>query len=255
MARHSRWRVDNVRPGSVLILAAAALISTAAWAGPPYVTDDPEPTDYHHFEIYAFTGGTAARNDTSGASGLDFNYGGVPDLQLTAVLPLEYDAPSGSPTVLGVGNIELAAKYRFLLQDDFGWDVAVFPRLFLPSASRRVGDRHASFLLPIWMERDFGKWSTFGGGGCALNNGDDSQDYCLAGWALTREVMPNLRLGAEFYHQTADTRGGRASTGFGFGATYDISQTYHLMASAGPGIQHADETNDASWYVALLFTF
>src|ERR1044072_5471667 len=102
-----------------------AIVSVPAWAGPPYVTDDPEPTENGHFEIYAFTGGTAARGDVGGASGIDFNYGGAPDLQLTAVLPLEYDVPSGAPSVTGVGNIELAAKYRFLHQDDFGWDVAV----------------------------------------------------------------------------------------------------------------------------------
>jgi len=238
------------------VLAFVAMIaSVPALAGPPYVTDDPEPTDTGHFEIYAFTQGTTVRHDTSGASGIDFNYGDATDLQLTAVLPLEYDMPSGAPSVMGVGNIELAAKYRFMHQDDFGWDVAVFPRMFLPSASSLVGDRHASFLLPIWVGRDFGRWSTFGGGGCALNNGDGGEDYCLMGWALTREVAPKLHLGAEIYHQTAVTRGGRASTGIGFGATYDLSDNYHLMASAGPGIQNTDETNRASWYAAMLFTF
>src|ERR1700749_4860028 len=117
------------------VLAFVAMIaSVPALAGPPYVTDDPEPTDTGHFEIYAFTQGTTVRHDTSGASGIDFNYGDATDLQLTAVLPLEYDMPSGAPSVMGVGNIELAAKYRFMHQDDFGWDVAVFPRMFLPSA-------------------------------------------------------------------------------------------------------------------------
>jgi hypothetical protein len=28
------------------------LISTRAWAGPPYVTDDPEPVEYRHWEVY-----------------------------------------------------------------------------------------------------------------------------------------------------------------------------------------------------------
>ena len=238
-----------------LFSIAAMIVSMPALAGPPYVTDDPETTDNGVFEIYAFTDGTTARGDTSGASGIDFNYGAAADLQLTAVLPLAYDAPSGAPTVMGAGKIELAAKYRFLHQDNFGWDVAVFPRVFLPSASLSVGDRHASFLLPVWIGKDFGKWSTFGGGGCALNNGDGGQNYCLAGWALTREIAPELHLGAEIYHQTAAMRAGRASTGIGFGATYDLSENYHLMASAGPGIQNADETDRASWYAALLFTF
>ena len=229
----------------------ALLASATAMAGPPYVTDDPEPTDSGHFEIYAFASGTATRDGTSGAGGIDFNYGGAPDLQLTAVVPLEYESTGAT----GVGNIELAAKYRFLHQDDFGWDVAVFPRVFLPSASGNVGDRHASFLLPVWVGKDFGPWSTFGGGGCALNNGDGGKDYCLMGWAVTREVTPKLHLGAEIYHQTADTREGRATTGLGVGAVYDLSDHYHLMASIGPGIENAAETDRTSWYTAMLFTF
>jgi hypothetical protein len=239
----------------VAYLAVAMLLCGPAFAGPPYVTDDPEPTDYRHFEIYAFTAGTATRDGTGGEAGIDFNYGGAPDLQLTAVLPLEYDSPADAGAVAGIGNIELAAKYRFLHQDDFGWDVAVFPRVFLPSASHDIGDRHASFLLPVWVEKDFGKWSTFGGGGCALDNGGGARDYCLAGWAVTREIAPALHVGAEVYRQSADTRGGRASAGLGAGATYDLSENYHLMASFGPGIENAAQTNRYSWYVATLFTF
>jgi len=226
-----------------------------AFAGPPYVTDDPEPTDQGHFEIYAFGAGTTTRDGRDGEAGIDFNYGGAEDLQLTAVLPVSYETLHDRGTVAGIGNIELAAKYRFLHQDGFGWDVALFPRLFLPSLSAHVGDCHASFLLPLWIAKDFGAWSTFGGGGCALNNGDGSKTYCLAGWALTRQVLPALRIGAEIYHQTADTRDGKASTGVGVGATYDLSKSYHLMASYGPGIQNAAETNRTSWYAALLMTF
>jgi hypothetical protein len=237
------------------ILPFVVIMATPALAGPPFLTDDPEPTDTGHFEIYAFDQGTNVRGDTGGESGIDFNYGDAADLQLTAVLTLAYDVPRGEPLVMGVGNFEIAAKYRFLHQDDAGWDVSVFPRVFLPSASSDVGEHHGSFLLPLWAEKDWGDWSTFGGGGCALNNGDGSKDYCLAGWALTRKLLPDFTLGAEIYHQTPDTLGGRATTALGMGATYDISDTYHLMASYGPGIQNAAATNRYSWYVALLTTF
>src|ERR1700691_2867284 len=103
-----------------------------ALAGPPYLTDDPEPTDYQHFEIYTFSNGTATRDGTSGEGGIDFNYGGAPNLQLTATLPAAYDFPASGPAAGGLGNIELAAKYRFLTQGSAGLDVAVFPRVFLP---------------------------------------------------------------------------------------------------------------------------
>lgn len=115
-----------------LVLGALA---GPALAGPPYISDDPEPTDYSHFEIYSFNLGTTTRSGTSGMAGIDFNYGAAPDLQLTAMLPAGFSSPTGDFSSIGMTNIELAAKYRFLHQDTFGLDVSLFPRVFLPSGS------------------------------------------------------------------------------------------------------------------------
>ena len=239
----------------VAIVAVACVLASPAFAGPPYVTDDPEPTEYQHFEIYAFTDGTAVRGGHESETGIDFNYGGAPDLQLSTTIALtgERAAPGGEEW--GVGNIEFGAKYRFLHQDDFGLDVSAYPQVFLPHLSSGVGEPHAYVFLPIWMQKDWGDWSSFGGGGCTLGAGSGARDGCIAGWALTRRVLPDLTLGPEIYHSTPDTRGGRASTGIGFGAIYDLSDTYHLLASYGPGIQNAAETDRMTWYAALEFTF
>jgi hypothetical protein len=223
-----------------------------ALAGPPFISDDPEPTDYKHFEIYAFNKSTTTRDGTNGAAGIDFNYGAAPNLQLTAVVPAGFDRPSGSGTSVGLSNIEIAAKYRFLRQDSFGLDVSVFPRVFLPSGSNAVGDSHASLLLPVWLQKDWGNgWSAFGGGGCQFNSGGWSQDFCLVGWALTRQVLPKLQLGAELYHQTAVSNGATATTSLGIGARYDLNENYHLLAYIGRGIQNATETNQYSWYTSV----
>lgn len=238
-----------------IVSACLTALPAAALGGPPYISDDPEPTDYEHFEIYAFSGGTASRDGESGAAGIDFNYGATPNIQLTAVLPIAFGNVPHGGAQSGVGNIELAVKYRFLHQSDFGWDIAVFPRLFLPSASSNLGEQHTAFLLPFWVEKDWGKWSTFGGGGCVLNKGGDSQDFCLAGWALTRQILPNLQLGAEIVHQTSDTKDGRASTAVGAGMKYDITDNYHLLAYTGPNLQNTAETGRYNWYASILFTF
>jgi len=224
-------------------------------AGPPFVLDDPEPTDNGHWEIYAFANGTSAQDGSGGEAGLDLNHGEGPDLQLTAVLPVGYDTPPGGSFSTGLGNVELAAKYRFLHQDTSGVDVAVFPRIFLPATSAAGGEQHVSFFLPIWLQKDWDAWSAFGGGGCEINNGGGAQDFCIGGAVLTREVTPNLRLGLEAYHQTADTRGGRANTSVGLGGIYDLNQNYHLLAYANTGVQNRAATNEASWYTALLWTF
>jgi len=237
----------------VVCILALCVLSCPAPAGPPYVTDDPQPTDDAHYEIYLFGNGATARDGNGGAAGIDFNYGAGPNLQLTAVVPLGYDHPVTGRAATGLGNVELAAKYRFAHQEDIGWDMAIFPRVFLPAGSAAVGERHASLLLPLWASRSWSRWSTFGGGGCELNRGEGSRDFCLMAWALTRKIA-RLQLGAELYHQMADTQGGHAATGVGAGFTHDLSDRCHLMGSVGPGLQNAAQTARYSWYAAVLFT-
>jgi outer membrane putative beta-barrel porin/alpha-amylase len=232
-----------------------ALLAPPAVAGPPYISDDPEPTDYKHFEIYMFTLGLATRNGTSGQSGIDFNYGAAPDLQLTATLPGGFDRPVGGATSDAGSNVQLAAKYRFLHQDGFGLALSIFPRVFLPSGSNLVGDNHASLLLPIWIQKDWnGGWSAFGGGGCTINE-LRAADFCQVGGVLTYQILPKFQIGAELFHQTADSNGTPTTTSLGVGWRYDLNDNYHLLGYVSRGIENTNETNEISWYASVLFTF
>lgn len=237
---------------AIACILIAALVRPAI-AGPPYLSDDPEPTDYTHYEIYTFSAGTSTRTGTDRETGVDFNYGAAPNLQVTATLPFGFASESGGPSQFGPSNIELAAKYRFLHQSQVGWDVAVFPRLFLPSPSN-VGDKNASVLLPIWLQRDLGnKWTTFGGGGCQLY-ADSKHDSCMAGWVLSRKVTSNLQLGMELFHRTP-AASAPASTSLGLGAVYDLSKTFHLLGYIRTGLENHEQTDRVGWYGAILFTF
>jgi hypothetical protein len=243
------------RTWAIVFILLLASLARPARAGPPYVADDPEPTDYKHFEIYTFNSGTATQAGTTGATGIDFNYGAAPDLQLTATLPAGFSRPVGGPTSFGLSNIELAAKYRFLHQSDFGLDVSVFPRVFLPSGSGAVGNSFASLLLPIWVQKDWSNgWSAFGGGGCVISSGN-AQNFCETGAVLTYQLLPKLQVGAELFHQTADTAGTPASTSLGLGVRYDLNDNYHLLGYVRRGIQNTNETDQYSWYASVLFTF
>lgn len=254
MLRSVTWR--SVWLSAWLSVCGALLLAAPpAIAGPPYLSDDPEPTDYRHFEIYTFSNGFVTRDGASGEGGLDINYGGAPNLQLTATLPVAYDFAAPGGVSAGPGNVELAAKYRFLTQQNFGVDVAVFPRVFLPTIAPDVGDRHASLLLPIWLQKDWGDWSAFGGGGCELNRGGNSQNFCEAGLVVTRQLTKELQVGLEIFHQTPDTQGGLTMTSLGAGARYDLNDNFHLLGYLGRGIQNTDATDRLNWYAGVLFTF
>jgi hypothetical protein len=233
----------------VLALGLGALAGVAR-AGPPFITDDPEPTDEGHWEIYNYTLGQHMPGDTSGEAGIDLNYGGAKDLQLTAVIPAQFSGPGGRDW--GMGDIELAAKYRFAHQSGpLGLDVAIFPRIFAPTAYDRGSDRHANLLLPVWVEKDFGKWSVFGGGGYQINPGPNGRNFWISGVTVTRQVSDRLMLGAELYHQTAMTPGGKDFTTFNPGGQFKVTGHWSVLFSAGPGIQNPREEGQYVFYTAL----
>jgi hypothetical protein len=241
------WRHPaRLAAGAVVLL----LLAAPAAAGPPFVTDDPEPTDLGHWEIYNFAAASHTPGDTAGQAGVDLNYGGARDLQLTATLPLDFE--TGRPT--GVGDIELAAKYRFLHQAEGSPmpDVAFFPRLFTPTAR---GAQRFSLLLPVWAQKDFGKWSVFGGGGYDINPGPDNRNFWQSGIALQRTVTDRLTLGAELYHQTADATDARDFTGLNLGVIYKLSDHWSLLGAAGPGLQNARQGGQYNVYFSLEATY
>jgi hypothetical protein len=68
----------------VTATATLGLLTGRAIAGPPFVTDDPEPVPYQHFEFYNFSLGTAIRGDTfSEAPAWEYNYGIIPTGKFT----------------------------------------------------------------------------------------------------------------------------------------------------------------------------
>src|SRR5512140_847922 len=75
----------------VQLLALWCLLVTPSFAGPPYVTDDPEPVEYRHWEIYL---ASLLARDAGAWSGtaphVEVNYGAAPNLQLHTILPMSF---------------------------------------------------------------------------------------------------------------------------------------------------------------------
>jgi len=247
-----RPRRSNKALAAALIAAALAMAPGIALAGPPFITDDPEPTDLGHWENYSFVSGVHTPGQTTGQAGLDLNYGGFKDTQLTAVIPLDYD--NG---LAGGGDVELAIKYKILHQSPgtLTPDVAVFPRLFAPLQDSRFGPDRAQLFLPVWAQKDWGKWSLFGGGGYEINPGAGERNFWQSGIVLTRSFGEHWSLGAELYHQTPDTPDARDFTGVNLGVTYKVSDHWTLMGAGGPGVQNARQGGQYDFYLALLATY
>jgi hypothetical protein len=239
------WR----RLGAVGLLLSAGPVL----AGPPFVTDDPEPADPGHWEINNFVEAAHVPGDTAGQAGFDINYGALKDLQLTAVIPVDFE----SHTQAGLGDIQLGVKYRFLHQAEGSPmpDVAFFPTVLAPSAARQDDPDRLGILLPVWAQKDFGAWSLFGGGGYDINPGHEQRNFWLGGVGLSRALTERFSLGAEIYRQTATSYEGKAFAGVDIGGAYKMTDHWSLLASAGPGIQNAREGGQYVAYLALQATY
>src|SRR6185437_11356348 len=85
-----------IRSISLALGILAALAAAPAAAGPPYLTDDPEPTDTGHWEIYGpLVQSEGSGSDFSGSLGAEVNYGAAHNIQLTLDLPAAFAHGSG----------------------------------------------------------------------------------------------------------------------------------------------------------------
>ena len=240
----------SVALGIMLLLAVSPL-----WAGPPFRTDDPEPVEHKHWEFYT---ATQYQNDRGGASGtaphFEVNYGVVPNVALHLVSPNAWNRPRGGPTAFGPGNVELGVKYRFIQESDYVPMVGTFPLLEVPTGSkpRDLGTGQYQFYLPLWLQKSWGPWTTYGGGGYWINPGTGNQNYWFTGWLLQRDITKWLTLGAEMFHMTPSTRDGDHETGYNIGAIVNFTENHHFICSAGTDVHGLASF---FFYAAYLWTW
>ena len=226
-----------------------------AWAGPPFLTDDPEPVDYQHWEFYIASQHTETSDGWSGtAPHIELNYGVVTNVQLHLIAPLAYDAASIGSTHYGYGDTELGVKFRFLQETENCPQAGIFPLLEVPTGSKSdgLGNGHLQVFLPLWLQKNFGDWTIYGGGGYGINPGAGNENWGFGGAVVQRQVTKNFLLGGEVYHRTTMETGGQSDTGFNIGTVIDFSENHHLLFSVGRSI---DGPTDFQCYVAYQFTF
>jgi hypothetical protein len=253
----SRHSAESACIASLLI--AALLLAGPAHAGPPFRTDDPDPGEYQHFEFDGFSLGTKTnRGWNVSLPGLEANYTALPNMQLHVVIAQGYSAPPEGRSGFAFGDVELGVKYRFLNpgEDDWFPQVATFPLIEAPSGNQKLGfsTGHTQYFLPIWLQKDFDPWTIYGGGGYWINPGAGNRNYGFMGVALWRKLSDRLNVGVEVFHQTSPAIDVKASTGFNVGATYDFTENWHLLVSAGTGLQNQSSTNQFSYYAGLQLT-
>jgi hypothetical protein len=252
-----------------LALAAILLSATAALAGPPFQTDDPEPIDYKNYEFYTFASadGTGVEMDTAGPA-VEFNWGALPNVHLHIIIPLAAILPSNNPKyfpagvgpqAVGLGDIETGIKYRFIQESKRRPQVGTFVMFELPTgnATSGLGVGKIWYKLPIWAQKSFGPWTTYGGAGeTVFSSVPGYRNFPFAGWLVQRDIGKKWTLGGEgFFHgpeglATAQTR---AATLLDVGGYYKFRDPgFQLLFAYGHSIVGQPE-NYA--YLGLYWTW
>lgn len=239
-----------------------------AVAGPPFQTDDPEPVDLGHYEFYVFSGsdGTPIETDPIGPA-FEFNWGALPNTQLHAILSFGAIFPSNDPayapagegpSAYGLLDTELGVKYRFIEQTKYVPEVGTFPMVELPTGSyaRGLGVGNTWYKLPIWIQKDSGPWTTYGGGGYEIVHQVDYKSFAYAGWLLQRDIGEKWTLGGELWYHGAEGLAApqtQSATMLDFGGYYYFRKpAFQLLFCVGHTVAGQSETYA---YLGLYWTW
>ena len=86
----------SFKRGMLFIVTSGLLVTTfSAWCGPPFVTDDPEPVEYQHSEMLIASEQIHTQNGKTITPMVEYNYGALPDFQLSITVPFVFDSPAG----------------------------------------------------------------------------------------------------------------------------------------------------------------
>lgn len=239
----------------LVLIVCVGVTPPSTRAGAPFRTDDPEIVEFGQWE---FSLAQMYSNDKDGVSGtipqFEVDYGVAPDVQIHVLLPMAYEKPRRSPTLYGPGDCELGVKYRFIQESDTRPMVAIFPLLHAPTGNsgRGLGSGHTHLFLPVWLQKSWGAWQSYGGGGYWINPGPGNKNYWFAGWQVQREINEWLTLGAELFYNTPINTGGDHELGYNVGGEISLAPNHHLLFSAGAGIRGQ---NLFSGYAGYRFTW
>jgi hypothetical protein len=220
-----------------LILTLLAM--PAAWAGPPFVTDDPEIPPPGGWEINVPFILDHMHGETDMEAPLfDINYG-LPHVQLKVEVPVEVVHKDGDGTEAGIGDILPGVKWVFL--DEHGWwpMMAVYPQIQLPPGDHRRGSGEGKpvYLLPLLAEKNWGKWTLYGDVAYVVQTANNERNYWYEGASINRQVTKRLQLGGELFENSPPPPEGYSNIAFNLGGTWKMTGHFNLLFSAGRSIR------------------
>ena len=226
-------------------------------AGPPILTNDTgTPGSGKRETNVGFT--VEKRRDTTlyNTPALDLNYGIGDRIQLSYSVSWIVLDTTNEAAKSGLGNSEVAVKWRFLDEDKNGMALSVYPRFIfnnpVSSADKGLVDKGTVFRLPFQMEKKMGM--------IIINPeiGHDFRQEGGDGWlyalALKYDEIKGLEVLAEVFG-TADNSFKKKENVVNIGVRKDVRENVSLHASVGRSLHQTPDQPTLLSYVGLQMRF
>ncbi len=227
-------------------------IAGPALAGPPLSIDDPGILDPGQWEIIvAGAGQWRDSGDFYELPVLDVSYGLSENVQASAVVTRVESRPEGESRRSDFGAAQVAAKWRFVNSGPFQAAVSVLYEFNVRNGAvdRGVVEDTDTWAIPLDVEYAFSAWRI--GAELAYAGVRGEEDEWGYGVAAYLPVGERVELLAEIAGAT-DRDWSDHSYGYRLGADVAVSETFHVLISAGSGLEEDFDGGDELKFDAFL---
>jgi hypothetical protein len=224
-----------------------------SYAGPPFNTDDPLPVEKKHWEFYITSMNIMQPDYWSGTlPHFEINYGLISNVQIHALIPFNYTYSENRNLKFGYSYTEFGIKYCFLQETENTPQIGIFPIIEIPTINNKdFGNGKAQIYLPLWLQKSWGKFTTYGGCGYWINPGTNNKNWLFSGCVVQYDFIKMLSLGSELYFRSASSTDTKSAIAFNAGGSLNLSSRFHVLFSIGHNITN---TNYFTTYTGLLWT-
>jgi hypothetical protein len=228
-----------------------------AQGGLPMITDDPGTPGPGKWENNIAIAFEHRCGETSyDLPAIDLNYGVGEHIQLTLQTAPVLLKRDDHGAIGGLGGTETAVKWRFLDEEQTGFDMSMFPRVIFniqqSSARRGLADDGTRFQIPFQIAKTFGRfYADVEAGPLASTVGRSEWLYGIVGGY---DVAKPTMLMAEL-HATSRMNFTRDTLTVNFGLRHEFNEHRILIISMGHEIRTPDEPTALIGYFGLQLVY
>ncbi|MDE2026982.1 MAG: PepSY domain-containing protein [Candidatus Omnitrophica bacterium] len=220
-----------------LFVGVIILNSSSAWAGSPFLTDDPgfalKGWEIKYESIYENDVG----KDILTAPVVDLNYTIVEHFKLNLTLAEKTLFTDKEDSHSGMADTDFKFKWRFVDEKPDGWwpAMSMAPDVTFPTADKKygLGDELWRFRIPFQFGKTFGKFYTYTEIGHQFVFDKATSDQFLYGYAIQYQLTNKLNIGVEI-NGNVPYKDSQNYTQIGnIGACYVFNDHWQVQASIG----------------------